>query len=284
MRALLFGLLCVLLAATAHAEIVRQVVRPGITASAEYLPGERAQPAVMLVHGFLQTREFPTVANLARGLHDTGYPVLTPTLSLNIPNRKQSLACEAAHKHSMDDDVAEIARWVAWLKARGHERIVLLGHSFGSLQALAYLAGKPDPAVKGYLGISLIEAQIGDLDRPRLIAQLETQAAAGQHKLVSHSLSFCRKYLSPPLDLLSYARWDQPRVLAALKQARVPVRLIMGDLDDLIGESWMRALRHIDVPLVIIAGANHFLDGQHEFDLLEHSLRQLDSLNRSLAR
>lgn len=99
--------------AAAHAELVQQLMRPGIPASAEYLAGERDKPAVLLLHGFLQTYEFSTVTTLARGLHDAGYTILSPTLSLNIPGRKQRLACEAVHKHSMDDDVAEIARWAA---------------------------------------------------------------------------------------------------------------------------------------------------------------------------
>ncbi len=140
MRAFLVCLLISMFPAAAQAAIVQLEVRPGITASAEYLIGERSKPAVLLIHGFLQTREFPTVATLARGLQDASYTVLSPTLSLNIPSRTQSLACEAVHKHSMDEDVDEIGRWVRWLKSNGHRDIVLLGHSFGSLQLLAYLS------------------------------------------------------------------------------------------------------------------------------------------------
>jgi len=139
MRIFLLCLTLALAPVSAHAAIVRLEMRPGIDASAEYLAGLRNKPAVLLLHGFLQTREFPTVATLARGLQDAGYPVLTPTLSLGIPNRAQSLACEAVHRHSLDEDVAEIARWVDWLKSHGHRSIVLIGHSFGSMQLLAYL-------------------------------------------------------------------------------------------------------------------------------------------------
>ena len=110
----------------AHAEIAQLEMRPRIYASAEYLAGQRDKPAVLLLHGFLQTREFPTVATLARSLHDAGYAVLSPTLSLGIPNRRQSLACEAVHRHGMEDDIDEIARWVDWLKSRGHRSIVLV--------------------------------------------------------------------------------------------------------------------------------------------------------------
>jgi len=250
----------------------------------EYLIGQRSKPAVLLLHGFLQTREFPTVATLARGLQDAGYTVLLPTLSLNIPNRMQSLACEAVHKHSMEDDVAEIGRWVGWLKAHGHRSIVLVGHSFGSLQLLAYLSTHPDPAIKAYIGASLVEAQIGTASRQALIAQLEAQIQNQQRILVTQRLSFCRKYTSTPEGLLSYVRWDQPRLLTALKQAPTSVQLIMGDADGMLGQGWLKALQHIQVPLVIVHGGSHFMDGEHEFDLLDHTLKFLEAHQQGSSR
>jgi pimeloyl-ACP methyl ester carboxylesterase len=276
MRAYLLCLLISVFPAAAHAELVQQLMRPGIPASAEYLAGDRGKPAVLLVHGFLQTRDFPTVTTLARGLHDAGYTVLSPTLSLNIPGRKQSLACEAVHKHSLDDDVAEIGRWIHWLKSQGHPTIVLLGHSFGSMQLLAYLSAKPDAAVQGYLGASLIEAQIGSTDRSTLIAQLEERVLNKRRDLVNQPLSFCRKYPSTPEGLLSYVRWDQARVLASLKRSPVGTQLIMGDADDTMGAGWLKALQHMQVPMAVVKGANHFMNGEHEFDLLDNALKYLD--------
>jgi len=281
MRAYLLCLLISVFPAAAHAEVVQQLMRPGIPASAEYLAGERSKPAVLLLHGFLQTREFPTVATLARSLHDAGYTVLSPTLSLNIPDRKQSLACEAVHKHSMDDDVAEISRWITWLKSRGHTNIVLFGHSFGNIQLLAYLSSKPDAAVKGHIGASLIETRIGSVDRSALIAQLENRVLNKQRALVTQTLAFCRKYPSTPEGLLSYVRWDQARVLASLKQSPVGAQLIMGGSDEMMGGGWLKALQHVQVPLVIVKGANHFMSGEHEFDLLENALKYLEAIKPS---
>jgi pimeloyl-ACP methyl ester carboxylesterase len=278
MRIYFFCLLISLLPTAAHAAIVQQEMRPAIQASADYLIGKRSKPAVLLLHGFLQTRNFPTVVTLARGLGDAGYTVLSPTLSLGIPNRTQSLACEAVHKHSMEDDVAEIRRWISWLKSHGHSTIVLAGHSFGSLQLLAYLSLKPDPAVKAYIGTSLVEAQVGTTARPTLIAQLEARVHDKQRGLVSQALSFCKKYTSTPEDLLSYVRWDQERVLAALKQSPVGVKLVMGDSDNMIGQGWLEALQHVQAQLVIVKGANHFMDGEHEFDLLDHTIGYLENI------
>lgn len=272
MRRYLLCLLLSLMPPTVQAVVVKQGMRPGIAAEAEYLIGERGQPAVLLVHGFLQTREFPTVATLARGLQDEGYTVLSPTLSLNIPARTRSLACEAVHRHSLDDDVAEIGRWISWLRARGHTTIVLLGHSFGSLQLLAYLSSKPDPAVKGYLGASLVDAQLGTASRPAVLEDLEGRVARGERGLITRPLSFCKRYTSTPADFLSYARWDQARVLAVLKQPPVRLTLVMGDADTVLDHGWLKALQHVQAPMAVVRGANHFMDGEHEFDLLEHSL------------
>jgi pimeloyl-ACP methyl ester carboxylesterase len=278
MRAYLLCLLIALFPASIHAAVVQQEMRPGIVASADYMTGASDKPAVLLLHGFLQTRDFHTVASLGRGINDAGYAVLTPTLSLNVPNRSQSLACEAVHKHSLDDDVAEIARWVRWLKSQGHRSVVLFGHSFGSLQLLAYLSHKPDPIVKGYVGASLIETQLGQTDRAALIAVLDDRVRSGQRALYTGSISFCTKYPSTPEGLLSYARWDQARVLDALKQVRVAKKLVMGDADFIIENNWAKVLQHAQTSVVIIKGANHFMDGEHEFDLLEHALGFLSSV------
>jgi len=273
---LLFLLL--LLPQAAAAERARIELGNGLTAQAEYLSGKQTLPAVLVLHGFLQTHDFPTVATLARSLNDSGYTVLAPTLSLGVPNRKQSLACEAVHRHSLDDDLDEIDRWVKWLTSRGHRQIVLIGHSFGSMQLLAYLAGKPDPAVRGYIAASLTETQIGPISRAELIERLEDAVARGDHKLVNQPISYCKKYPSNPAALLSYVRWDQARLVKALNAYKGHKLLIMGDADVMIGRKWLSTLQESRTPMAIVKGAGHFMDGEHEFDLLEHSLTQLKKM------
>lgn len=273
-----FLFLLLLLPQAAVAERARIELGTGLTAQAEYLSGKPSLPAVLVLHGFLQTHEFPTVAALARSLNDSGYTVLAPTLSLGVPNRKQSLACEAVHRHSLDEDLDEIDRWVKWLTSRGHRQIALMGHSFGSMQLLAYLAGKPDPAVRGYIGASLIETQIGSTPRAELIARLEDAVARGDHKLVNQPISYCKKYPSNPAALLSYVRWDQARIVKALNAYKGEKLLVMGDADAVIGRKWLGTLQRNRTPIAIVRGAGHFMDGEHEFDLLEHSLAQLEKM------
>ncbi len=43
----------------------------------------------MILHGFMLTHNFQTVKQLAESLHESGYTVLTPSLSLGLTNEKQ---------------------------------------------------------------------------------------------------------------------------------------------------------------------------------------------------
>lgn len=280
MRLLLITLLSSCLS-FAHASTVKQTVRPGVEARATYLAGAAGKPAVLLLHGFLQTRDFPTIATLTTGLNEAGYSVLAPTLSLNIPNRQKSLACEAIHRHSMDDTLTELDIWVRWLRSNGHRNVVLLGHSFGALQMLAYLSAQPDPAVKAFLAASLIEARTGNTARIAQLADMRQRARNRPNELVTASLSICKTYRTNPQDLLSYIVWDDKQTLAALKSLPVKTRLIVGDTDNRAGSGWIAALRHVHPDLVLLSGANHFMSGESEFDLLDSALEFLSTVGQA---
>ena len=121
------------LVSTVNAEIISLELNDGKNiAKAEYVKGNSSSPLIILIHGFLQTREFSTITRLAESLVDDEYSVLSPTLSLGISDRVQSLSCEAIHVHSIDDEVDEINQWVAWAESQGYENIILIGHSAGA--------------------------------------------------------------------------------------------------------------------------------------------------------
>lgn len=242
-----------------------------LAVKAIYRAGKPERPAVMVLHGFLQTGEFHTVQQLANNLADEGYTILAPTLSLGIPSRAKSAACEALHTTGLDQDVAEIDTWVKWLKSRGHKRIALATHSFGSLQALAWFNARHDPAVIRFIGISLVGADLGvdDSAHRDLIAQLESEARATPRKISERPLSFCKKYPAPVGQYLSYARWPDSRVLSELNRVPVPTDLVLGGSDTRLPPDWARKTGATRAKVHVIEGANHFMDGQHEFDLLD---------------
>lgn len=273
----LFTSVWLLTATPGHAEIVELAMPGKLVAQADFRSGEASKPAVILLHGFLQTHAYPTVRRLADTLAGEGYTVLTPTLSLGVPQRRQSLACEAIHTHSLEDGVAELDAWVKWLKARRPGKILLAGHSMGSLYVLGYMSRKPDADIAKVVGISIMEGslKIGEAARPALVQRLRAQALAHGRDLVREQLSFCPEYRSTVSALLSYVEWGPERILGAINQIEIPVSMIMGNRDDLLGKGWLQRLKKSRARVRVIEGANHFMDGAFEFDLVDLFLAEL---------
>lgn len=247
-----------------------------VIVSAEYKPGAPSKPAILLLHGFLQTRDFPTIQRLGQSLSEEGYTVLVPTLSLGVPKRKQSLACEAVHNHSFEGDVAELATWVDWLRQRGHNAIVLVGHSFGSLQVLSYAARDTSSALRAVISVSLVDGEaLADNVRELAVHEARARLKRGNNQLFSPELSFCKTFPTTPSNFLSYANWDKKNVLALLRQVKTNNFIVVGGKDTRMGKDWPNQLRAYGVKVSVIESANHFFDDQHEFDLLETVLAKL---------
>jgi dienelactone hydrolase len=249
----------------------------GKIVSADYHAGKSGQPAVLVLHGFLQTSAFPTVVSMTDALSTAGYTVMAPTLSLGITRRNKSLPCEAVHLHTLDDDEAEVAFWVRWLMQKGHTRIILVGHSFGNLQLIAYLGRDPAPAVKQVLMISLTDVEVKQdaRERGRLAQDLRERVARGDDSLVEAEFGQCKKYVSPPAALLSYLAISRNSILDSLAGSPVPAAAIMGGKDDRMGPDWVDRLVSRSIAVRMIPGASHFFDNQYEFDLQEALLQAL---------
>ncbi|MEW5786214.1 MAG: alpha/beta fold hydrolase [Pseudomonadota bacterium] len=263
----LFLLLATLVSAP-RADLVESTWPGQAPARAEYRAGSPDKPAVLLLHGFLQTHEFPVIHRLTESLNSAGHTVLAPTLTLGIPLRKRSLACEALHTHSQADAIAELDAWLGWLKGKGVRSVVLLGHSFGSMQSLAYAATRPNPMVKGLIGISIIEGRLSG-------GRMPAKTLADDQGFVTQPFSFCKKYRAPQASLASYLAWSPERVLREVGRLRVPATFIMGGKDERLGPDWIGQLQRTRATVRIIAGADHFMDGEYEFDLLDMVLEEL---------
>lgn len=262
---------------SAYARTVHIPLPGGIDASAEYRRGDADKPAVLILHGFLQTRAFPTVANLADALADSGYATLTPTLSLGISNRQRSLACEAVHTHSMEQDVAEVHAWVEWLRSTGHRKIVLVGHSYGSLQLFIYNMREANDAVTRVIAISLVDLEhaVGTERLQQQIAEARALSEQNNNELRYFKVSHCKRYAAPPFAFLSYAAWDKKQILEGLAKQRRPLLIIMGGADRRMDSEWPAMLQAAGSEVNIIQGANHFFGSEHEFDLADRVLTSL---------
>lgn len=258
--------------------IITLQMKPGLIASADYLQGTIDAPAILVLHGFLQTREFVTVRRLADSLHELGYTVLLPNLTLGISARQQSLSCEAIHTHSMEQDTREIARWVDWLHQQSDNGLVLIGHSTGSLQLAIFLSQHPEAPVTQSIFISLLPYGEGpasnetDADRRRAEQDLTLQPQS----LQEYGLAYCKRYLTTAGDYLSYLAWDLTTTLDTLSRLRVPTTIILGGNDKRMHTDWHEQLQTIGLQVVTVAGANHFFDHEYEFDLLESIERLLE--------
>ncbi len=277
--ACLAGVLFSLAPIAGHAGVVDAQLPSGKMASANYQAGNKDQPAVLVLHGFLQTRAFPTVTSIVEAVSTAGYTTLAPTLTLGISRRNKSLPCEAVHAHTLDEDVAEVASWVRWLVQKGHSRIILVGHSYGNLQLLTYLGQNPSPAVKQVLMVSLtdVERKQSAQQRARLAKDLHERLGKGSKALVEAEIGHCNKYVSPPAALLSYLSLSRGSILEALEKTSVPVEVILGSKDDRMGPDWVEKLVSHGLAVRVIPGASHFFDSQYEFDLQETVLQALQS-------
>lgn len=273
----LAGLLFALPSLADHNKAVEARLPSGKIAHADFHKGKNGQAAVLVLHGFLQTRAFPVVSSLTEAASTAGYTTLAPTLSLGISHRNKSLSCEAMHLHSLDEDADEVAFWVRWLVQKGHTRIILVGHSYGNVQLLTYMGRNPAPAVKQLLMISLTDVEMKQNAQQRaLIAQdLRDRLAKKNHAFVEAEFGQCKKYISPPASLLSYMDVSRNSILDALKRVRVPTEVILGGKDDRMGSEWVEKLTASGISVRVIPGASHFFDNQYEFDLQEVLLQTL---------
>lgn len=256
----------------ALAEKVTQRLENGIMAQADfYQSSETDMPAALILHGFMATHHFGTVQNIFNELRDQNYTVLAPTLSLGVPSRSTSLACDAIHTHHFDDDLREIQQWIGWLNQQGHNDIRLIGHSTGSLHLLAYASRNPSAHVTQLIATSL--SYFGQIEPTVFAKQREkakTRLHVGRKDLDHYSLAYCNNNFIAPADIyLSYSNWTRENVLNALIQAKLPITVVMGASDKRFKKDWRDAIVAAGGELQSIPGASHFFDAEHEFELLE---------------
>lgn len=264
-----------------YADTLRLQAPDGKYLTAEHHRGDVRRPAILVLHGFLQTNEFQTTQSLISNLSMLGYTILGPNFSLGISDRRQSLQCQASHNHSFDDDLREIDFWVKWLRSQGHSQVIIVGHSWGSQHALGYVEAYPQAPVAAVIGVSLVRAEQATAVQARQVTKAETRAARHDTSLQPYALSFCKTFMATPRSYLSYVRWDDKHVidsLARLQERKLPVYVVIGSKDNRVDADWVLELRRHVAQVTVIEGANHFFSSVHEFNLsdrLEAILAQI---------
>ena len=274
-RPLALGILLYLSTASAQtmAQMIEAKLHNGITVTANYHAGVPSQPAVVLLHGFLQTQNSPPMSTLAGNLASKGYTTLNPTLSLGINTRKQSMPCEAMHTHTIESNVAEIAYWVDWLYKNGNHNIALVGFSStGNFEILLYNAKGSHPAIKKIILTSLSPIDSNPAEQQKTRAHSETRQNTGPTHPETYSLGYCKNnFVATRKTYLSYAQFNENKILELVRLSPLPPNIILGSADNILPKNWAARISALksSTRVRIIENANHFFDGTAEFDLAE---------------
>lgn len=115
-----------------------------------YEDGVASTSAAILCHGKGGDPEFYVVDPLRLELNEQlGFH----TVSLQMVGGRKPLA---EYEVDFPEAFRQINRAVAFLEKKGVRSIVLIGHSLGSRMATAYLAEKPHPAIKAFVGVGML--------------------------------------------------------------------------------------------------------------------------------
>lgn len=146
-----------------HVELVRTQTADGLRLDGALQAVQdgrvRQQPAFLVLHGvggnfYSQGTLEPTI----RALHAAGYPTLTVNTrghdsvfgaQLGTVRKRLGAAYEIVDECRLD-----IAAWIKLLQARGHERVILLGHSLGAIKAVYAQANDQHANVAAVIAVS----------------------------------------------------------------------------------------------------------------------------------
>jgi esterase/lipase len=268
----------------AIADTVSVTLPSGLGAYANYREGRATQAAVIMLHGFQQTHHSEPMQSLGSSLASKGYTVLSPTLSLGVNSRSQSMACEAPHVQTIEDEVDEISYWMDWLRAKGHKKIIPIGFSStGNLGVLLYTLKNSHLPLNKIILVGLNPQYQDAKDVQQVRSVLRDNSVSKARNLHMLTLGYCLNNLaSTAHSYLSYVKYKDTKILELLSQTSARSELILGTADTILPANWLDQLKSVKPPVNItwLANANHFFEGTSEFDLADAVENILQRLNK----
>jgi dienelactone hydrolase len=116
-----------------------------------YAPAKAERPALVIVHGIGVHPDHGVIGVLRARLTDLGYT----TLSIQMPVLAADKRGDDYYPKLFPDALDRIAAAAAWMKARGHARLVLVSHSMGSWMANEYLDANPRAPFEAWVCMGL---------------------------------------------------------------------------------------------------------------------------------
>jgi pimeloyl-ACP methyl ester carboxylesterase len=257
------------------AEEVRQKFN-GLTLNANLeMSGDKSfeDGMVLVVHGYLAHNKMEIIEAAQQALLDNGLSSLAINLSLSIDNRHGYHGCDRPHRHVQDDAIDEIGSWIAWLRERGTEQVILMGHSRGANQLMVYATEKIDPEVSHLvflapgMGDEIEQAYFvrygSSLDETR--AYVQGKMEAGNDGLLINDIDMmgCPRAMATAQSFNSYySRNNRFRQFEYyLPRSPVPTLIISGSVDERQPNIEKLVTPYLDdkrVELAVIEGAGHF--------------------------
>ena len=105
-------------------------------------PNADNAPVVINVHGGPEAQARPMFGPVTQYLLGRGYAILAPNVRGSTGYGKDFTHLDDVEKRM--DSVKDLAHAVTWLRERGHERVAVMGGSYGGFMVLAALTEYPD--------------------------------------------------------------------------------------------------------------------------------------------
>jgi len=252
---------------------------------------------ILMTHALLQHNRMETIRSFQALFREQGYSSLAITFGTGVSDRRGPYDCSVPHDHSPQDNVAEIGRWVAWLKERGATEIVLAAHS-NSANELGYYARNNDeqairklvyfaPGTGRFQGVALKDetyfAQYRvKADDVRARAQALAEAGKGDEMMDNVDFLFCAKARATANTFLGYYRADsivRPPVPGFANQQVKPLLVVAGGNDDVAPDLLEKIQPHVDgekLRLVVVEGCGHFFRELCGDDAIEAAVRFIE--------
>ncbi len=196
--------------------------------------------AAILVHGiggnFYSSRLLLQTADLLRQLG-------LATLLINTRGHDMINLCSwdgraksvGAAFEAVDDCRHDLSAWADFLQHRGHQNIVLLGHSLGAIKSLYLMAHQPHPAISTIVGLSptrlsyrrMLESSSGELFQSTF-QRCQDLAAAGAGEQPIQVAFPVATWITPNGYLRKYGPQESYNWTRFVNQIEIPTLLVFG--------------------------------------------------------
>lgn len=275
-------------------ELVKTTTEDGLFLHGLFKKGDKNKEAVLHIHGYegdFFTNNFIPVETNA--LKENGYSFLSiqtrgTGAEFEVANVEGEGKMYGAHFELLKEAYMDIDAWIEFLVENGHHKIVLQGHSLGSVKAVRYLAeGNRTNYIKKLILLAPFDAHSlaeivtdGKYKEYLKIAKDKIEHKQGE-ELIPES------YVNMRMSYQTYASWltmdhfgkmfhfaDEDNDFMLLNKIDIPVKAIVGEKDELFHpinpgnpEEAMGILKlniH-DFEYKIITDADHvFSDKEHD--------------------